>query len=151
MRRYIEIFITVAFLGYGLIRLGVGSFLLAQVSGLIDFQAFHGPIVDIGNFLSKSEQKQIIPVSIAGYVSYIALMGVILSTGALRALKNKTFGLSFIAVFIIMYILLFVNFQTINPKAIHLGICIVLFGVLIWFKGANKIMKNRMRVQNPPL
>lgn len=138
MRRYIEIFITFAFLGYGLIRLGVGSFLLAQVSGLIDFQAFHGPIVDIGNFLSKSEQKQIIPVSIAGYVSYIALMGLVLSIGAFRTFKNIPFGLSFIGAFIVMYVMLFINFQTINPKAIHLGICIVLFTVLYWLKGAYK-------------
>jgi hypothetical protein len=142
MRRYIEIFLTLVFLGYGLIRIGVGSFLLAQVSGLIDFQAFQGPIVDIGHFLSKSEQKQIIPVSIVGYLSYIVLMGVILSTGAFRTFRNKSFGLSFIAVFIMMYVMLFVNFQTINPKAIHLCLCIVLFGLLIWLKGAHLKLRN---------
>ena len=135
MRKYIEVFIVLAFLGYGLIRLGVGSALLSQEIGLIDSQALGGPIADIGIFLGKSSEGQIIPVSVAGYVGYIALMGLVLSLGALRTLKNRSFGLSFIGAFIVMYGLLFVNFQTINPKAIHLGICISLFVVLLWLKG----------------
>lgn len=140
MRRYIEKFITLAFLGYGLIRLGVGSMLFVQIVGLFDFQVFHGPIDDIGNFLGKSDQKQIVPVSITGYVIYIALMGLVLSIGAIRALKNMPFGLSFIGAFILMYVLLFINFQTINPKVIHLGICIFLFATLFFLKG---VYKNR--------
>jgi len=110
--------------------------LLGQEIGLLDFQVFHVPIDDIGAFLMKSTERQIIPVSVSGYVGYIALMGVVLSIGAFRALKNLPFGLFFIGAFIVMYVLLFVNFQTINPKVIHLGVCIILFGVLRWLKGA---------------
>ncbi len=138
MRKYLEVFIALAFLGYGLIRLGVASALLGQELGWSDVEGFRGPIVDIGAFLAKSEDKPIIPVSVAGYVGYIALMGVVLSVGAARALKNWTLGLPLIAAFLMMYVLLFVNFQTINPKAIHLGVCVVAFVVLLWLKGIFK-------------
>ncbi len=134
MRKYIGIFIALAFLGYGLIRLGVGSLLLAQEIGLIDVQVFHAPLSDIGKFIAKSNESQVIPVSVAGYVGYIALMGLVLSTGAFRALRNLSLGLPLIGAFLVMYALLFVNFQTINPKAIHLAVCVVLFGLLLRVK-----------------
>lgn len=136
MRKYIEIFLALAFLAYGLIRVFAGTALLGQEIGLIDFPAFQGPVVDINNFLGKANEKQLIPVSVAGYVSYIALMGLVLCTGAIRSLKNLPFGLSCIGAFIVMYVLLFVNFQTINPKVIHLAICFIMFIALLWLKGS---------------
>ena len=138
MRKYIEIFIAIAFLGYGLIRLGVGSALLGQELGIIDFQVFHGPVDEIGMFIAKSSERQIIPLSVSTYVGYIALMGLVLSIGALGVLRKLPSGLFLIGVFIVMYAFLFVNFQTINPKAIHLGICVVLFGVLLWLKAVRR-------------
>lgn len=132
MRKYIVILISLFFLGYGLIRVGVGSLLLGQEIGLFDFKAFHGPIKDIGFFLAKATEKQIIPVSVAGYVSYIAIMGVVLSVGAFGTLRGRAYGLKLIGASLVMYALLFVNFQTINPKAIYLAVCVVLFGVLFW-------------------
>jgi hypothetical protein len=134
MRIPIRLIISLLFLGYGLIRLGVGGSLLGQEIGFVDFQAFHDPIRDIDRFLTKSSSKQIVPVSVAGYVSYIALMGVVLSVGAVGSLRNRPYGLKLIGAFLAMYVLLFVNFQTINPKAIHLGVCAVLFGVLLWVR-----------------
>lgn len=138
MRKYVRVFISLALLGYGLIRIGVGSLLLGQEIGLLDFQAFHEPIKDVGSFLTKSADKQIIPVSVTGYVSYIALMGLVLSIGAIRSLRDQSFGLYFIGAFLVMYALLFVNFQTVNPKAIHLAVCTALFGVLLWLKRAQR-------------
>lgn len=38
MRKFLRLAISILFLGYGLIRIGVGSALYAQVAGLIDFQ-----------------------------------------------------------------------------------------------------------------
>ncbi len=135
MRKSIAIIISLVFLGYGLIRIGVGSALLGQETGVIDVEAFRDPIHDVGKFLAKSQDKQIIPLSVAEYVAYIALMGFVLSIGAIRTLNNLKNGFAFIGAFIAMYALLFINFQTINPKAIHLGICMLLFGALIWLKG----------------
>jgi len=138
MRKYLSILISIAFLGYGLIRMGVGSALLGQEIGVLDVQAFREPIDDIAGFLAKSGDKQIVPVSVAGYVSYIALMGLVLSIGAIGSLKSRTYGLALIGAFIAMYSLLFVNFQTINPKAVHLAVCVVLFGSLLWMKGRER-------------
>jgi hypothetical protein len=135
MKKYPALLITLAFLLYGLIRLGVGSFLLSQEMGLIDVAAFREPIVEIGQFLAKAADKQLLPFSVAGYLVYIALMGFVLSAGAVAILKNKSSGFSFIAAFLLLYTLLFVNFQTINPKVIHLAVCALLFVVLFWLKG----------------
>ena len=134
MRKYISIFILIAFLGYGLIRICVGCALLGQEIGLLDIKAFHEPINDIAGFLAKSSNRQILSVSVAAYVSYIALMGLVLAIGAIGSLKNQKYGLSLIGAFLAMYSLLFVNFQTINPKVIHLAVCAVLFGALLWLK-----------------
>jgi hypothetical protein len=134
MRKYVRVVISLALLGYGLIRIGVGSLLLGQEIGLLHIQALVEPLRDVGSFLTKATDKRIIPVSVAGYVIYIALMGVVLSIGAIRSLRDQSFGLYFIGAFLLMYALLFVNFQTINPKALHLAVCAVLFGVLLWLK-----------------
>ena len=138
MRKYIEVFIAILFLGYGLIRLGVGSVLLGQELGILDFAVFQAPIDEIGMFIARSSERQIIPLSVSAYVGYIALMGLVLSIGALGVLRKLPFGLFLIGAFIVMYALLFVNFQTINPKAIHLGVCAILFGVLLWLKAARR-------------
>ena len=132
MRKPLHILISLLFLGYGLIRLGVGSALLGQEMGLIDFHVFQEPVADIDDFLARSSSKQILPVSVAGYVSYIALMGLVLSIGAIGTLRGRSYGLKLIGTFLVMYALLFVNFQTINPKVVHLAVCAALFWVLLW-------------------
>jgi hypothetical protein len=61
-------------------------------------------------------------------------MGLTLSIGAIGSLFNKRFGLPLIATFLLMYAALFVNFQTINPKIVHLAVAAVLFLLLFWLK-----------------
>ncbi len=139
MQRRIRILISLAFLGYSLIRIGVGSALLGQEIGLLDLQPLREPVDDIAGFLARSSDKQIIPISVAGYVGYIALMGLVLLIGSIGSLKDQKYGLVFIASFIAMYALLFVNFQTINPKAIHLAVCAALFGTLLWMRRHGRI------------
>jgi len=138
MLKYIGTLISLALLIYGLIRVGGGSVLLGQEIGLLNFETFHKPIKDIGIFIAKSTDKQIIPVSVVGYVSYSTLMGLVLSIGATGALKNQSFGLPFIGTFLAMYALMFVNFQIINRKAIDLAICTILFGILLWLESAER-------------
>lgn len=132
MRRYVRIFVSLALLLYGLIRIGVGSLLFGQEVGWLDLAAFQGPVADIGGFLDRSADKQIVPVSVAGYLGYIALMGLVLTVGAVGSLRNRSFGLILIALFLVLYAALFVNFQTINPKILHLAVCAILFGLLLW-------------------
>jgi hypothetical protein len=134
MYRIIAVVIGIAFLAYGLLRIGVGSAMLGHELGVFDIDALQGPIEEVGEFLDKKADKQLIPVTVGGYVGYIALMGLTLSIGAIGSLTNKRFGLPFIATFLLMYAALFINFQTINPKIVHLAVASVLFLLLLWIK-----------------
>jgi len=134
MYRIIAIVIGIAFLAYGLLRIGVGSAMLGHELGVFDIDALQEPIEEVGEFLDKKADKQLIPVTVGGYVGYIALMGLTLSIGAIGSLANKRFGLPFIATFLLMYAALFINFQTINPKIVHLAVASVLFLLLLWIK-----------------
>lgn len=132
MYRILAIIIGLVFLAYGLLRLGVGSALLLQDLGYLDIAALEEPLRDVGDFLAKKEDKQLITVNVAGYAGYIALMGLTLTIGAVGSLANRSRGLFFIAAFLLMYVALFVNFQTVNPKIYHLAVAFVLFLVLAW-------------------
>ena len=134
MYRIIAIVIGIAFLAYGLLRIGVGSAMLGHELGIFDIDTLQEPIEEVGEFLEEKADKQLIPVTVGGYVGYIALMGLTLSIGAIGSLTNKRFGLPLIAAFLLMYAALFINFQTINPKIIHLAVAAVLFLLLLWIK-----------------
>ena len=136
MSRIIAIVIGVVFLIYGLLRIGVGSAMLGHELGMFEIDALQEPIEDVGEFLEEKadKDKQLIPMSVSGYVAYIALMGLTLSIGATGSLANKQFGLPLIATYLLLYAGLFVNFQTINPKIFHLAAAAVLFLVLLWMK-----------------
>ena len=134
MYRIIAIVIGIVFLAYGLLRIGVGSAMLGHELGVFDIDALQEPIEEVGEFLDKKADKQLIPVTVVGYVGYIALMGLTLSIGAIGSLTNKGFGLPLIATFLLMYAALFINFQTINPKIVHLAVASVLFLLLLWIK-----------------
>ena len=134
MYRIIAIVIGIAFLAYGLLRIGVGSAMLGHELGIFDIDALQEPIEEVGEFLEEKADKQLIPATVGGYVGYIALMGLTLSIGAIGSLTNKRFGLPFIATFLLMYAALFINFQTINPKIVHLVVAAVLFLLLLWIK-----------------
>jgi hypothetical protein len=134
MYRIIAIVIGIAFLAYGLLRIGVGSAMLGHELGIFDIDALQEPIEEVGDFLEEKADKQLIPVTVGGYVGYIAFMGLTLSIGAIGSLTNKRFGLPFIATFLLMYAALFINFQTINPKIFHLAVAAVLFLLLLWIK-----------------
>ena len=132
MYRIIAIVIGIAFLAYGLLRIGVGSAMLGHELGIFDIDALQEPIEEVGEFLEEKADKQLVPVTVGGYVGYIALMGLTLSIGAIGSLTNKRFGLTLIATFLLMYAALFINFQTINPKIVHLAVAAVLFLLRLW-------------------
>jgi len=134
MQKNIGIVIGVTLLLYGLLRIGVGSLLLSQYLGWLDVPALQDATQDVGTFLAKSVDQQFIAVSVPAYLGYVAMMGLVLAAGAIRTLQDQSFGLRLIAIYLLMYAMLFINFQTVNPKVIHLALCTVLFAVLCWFK-----------------
>lgn len=132
MRGAARVLIACAFVLYGGLRLVVGVGLVGQSLGLVDIPAFHEPLADVDSFLEDKADRTLVPVSPLGYVSYIALMGLVLFTGAIGALRKRTIGLPLIGTFLALYVGLFVNFLTINRKVWHLAVCSVLFFVLLW-------------------
>lgn len=134
MSKYAAIAISLAFLVYGLLRLSIGSAMLAQSCGLIDIVDLREPGVEVAEFMTHKAAQAFIPLSASGYLGYIALMGAVLTIGAVGSLMKRAFGLRFIGAFLVMYLALFINFATVNLKIIHLAICALLFGVLVWLR-----------------
>lgn len=131
MRRVAEFLIAAGLLLYGLLRVVVGVGLVGQSFGLVDIAAFHGPIKDVAAFLDARRDAALVHFTVAGYAGYIAVMGLALIVGAVGVLKDKVVGLWSVVVFLGLYAALFVNFQTVNRKVIHLGVVALLFVLLI--------------------
>lgn len=128
--------IVLGFLGYGLIRIGVGSLLFMQAMGWIDLADFRDVLVEVETFIGDRADRQWFAFSVAGYFAYIASMGVVLTTGAIGVILRKTWGFVLIGLYLLMHAGLFVNFQEINPKLISLALTIVLYLVLLWARPA---------------
>lgn len=72
-------------------------------------------------------------------------MGAVLAAGAWGSLRDKSYGLPLIGAFLCLYALLFIDFQTINPKIIHLTVCALLFGVLLLVrKSPSELMRSSL-------
>lgn len=136
MHRYTIIIISLLFLAYGLLRFGVGSMLFVQELGYISLSFIEEPLADIHKFLIEKKASQLITFSALGYVSYIIVMGGLLIIGALGFIKNNRLGPIAIGMFLGLYTLLFINFQTINYKIWHLIVCTLLFLIMLWAKKA---------------
>lgn len=134
MRKYSALVIGILFLIYGGIRLGVSSILLFQVFGFIELEALKEPLTEIAQFMKDKASGSIIPFSATGYLVYLWIMGVALTAGAVGCIREQSHGLRFIGAFLILYVLLFANFQIVNAKIIHLVVCVILF-LILWKLG----------------
>lgn len=132
MRKAITVIICLVLLGFGLIRMGVGSALLAQEFGVIHLDAFIAPLEDTERFLSKGSESAFFSFTTQSYLAYIIAMGTALSMGAIGAFRSRGWGHSLIGLYLAMHAALFANYQTINPKIAYLGIGILMLLVLIW-------------------
>jgi|TARA_B100000745_G_C19831554_1_gene275182 hypothetical protein len=134
MKKYGITIIGILFLIYGGIRLWVSSVLLLQTFGLINIADLQAALIDIGDFMQSRQDNSVVPFSVVVYLSYLWVMGALLVTGAIGCLKRQSFGHISLSVFLVLYVLLFVNFQTINPKVIHLVVCATLLGLYLWLR-----------------
>ena len=114
MKKYGITIIGILFLIYGGIRLWVGSVLLLQTFGLINIADLQAALIDIGDFMQSRQDNSVVPFSVVVYLSYLWVMGALLVSGAIGCLKRQSFGHISLSVFLVLYVLLFVNFQTIR-------------------------------------
>ena len=131
MSKKIVIGISILFLVYGGVRFGVSSALLMQSFGWVNFPDLQDGINEIGTFLVEKNPSSLFSFSSVGYLSYLWVMGALLIIGAIGFLKNKSFGPQSMSSFLVLYVMLFINFQTINPKIFHLIVCALLFGIVM--------------------
>ena len=126
--------ICIIALAFGIVRIGVGSVLMAQAAGIIDIAAFSEPITDIQRFTLEKNDQAIIPLNPISYLAIIAFMGICLVFGAIGAWRQKFAGYAFLVAYLLIHAGLFFNFQTINPK---INILIGGIGLLIVLIFAN--------------
>ena len=124
--------LVLGFLGYGLVRIGVGSLLLAQTLGRVDIADLREVLVEVETFIADRADRQLLGFSVAGYFAYIASMGVVLTAGAFGAIFRRGWGFVLIGIYLLMHAGLFVNFQEINPKLVSLAVTVAMFLLLFW-------------------
>ena len=130
IKNIIGLLIAILLLGYGLIRIGVGGALLAQILEIVNFSDLAEATLEVKEFINIRASEQIIPFTLTGYFTYILVMGILLSTGAIGTIARRRWGFILLWIYISAHTALFINFQEINPKLIVLALQIILLIVL---------------------
>lgn len=134
MKNKIGLLIAIILLGYGLIRIGVGSALLAQTLEIVNFSELAEATLEVKEFISIRAGEQLIPFTITGYFTYILVMGVLLSIGAVGTIVRRRWGFILLWIYIGTHAALFINFLEINPKIIGLVLQVILLIVLKYLR-----------------
>jgi hypothetical protein len=137
MKNIIGLLIAIVFLGYGLVRVGVGGALLAQTLKIVEFPDLAEASLEVKQFINIRASKQIIPFTLAGYFTYILVMGTLLAIGAVGTIAGRGWGVILLWIYIVMHAVLFINFQEINPKIIVLVLQAILLLVLNYLRPPN--------------
>lgn len=122
MRRHIGLVMAMALLGYGLLRIGVGSLLLLQSLDWISFAELASANADVKQFMDVRSGRELVAFTISGYSAYILAMGVLLTAGAVGVIRYQRSGFMLLGVYLVMHAALFINMQEINPKLLVLAL-----------------------------
>lgn len=139
MKDKIGLLIAILLLGYGLIRIGVGGALLAQTFGIINFSDLTEASLEVKQFINIRASGQLIPFTLAGYFTYILVLGVLLTSGAIGIIVRMRWGFILLGIYITMHAALFINFQEINPKLIVLALQVIMLILLIYLRSAKPL------------
>ncbi|MCO4822762.1 MAG: hypothetical protein KC469_11890 [Flavobacteriaceae bacterium] len=134
MKNNIGLLIAILLLVYGLIRISVGGALLAQTLEVINFSDLTEASSEVKQFINNRASEQLVPFTLTGYFTYIFVMGLLLTTGAIGAIIRKKSGYILLWIYIALHATLFINFQEINPKIIVLALQVILLFVLIYLR-----------------
>lgn len=132
MKRKLAIVICLIFLGFGLIRMGVGSLMLGQVSGwwTLDGEPARA-LADTRRFIAERDAN-LVGFTPLSYFAFLLVMGATLALGAIAQLRRERWGLALIGVYLLSHAGLFVNFMTVNPKVWLLVLAVGMAAVLAW-------------------
>lgn len=134
MKIKIGLLIAILLLGYGIIRIGVGTALLAQTLQIVNISELNEAASEVKQFIDIRAKKQIITITPIIYFSYILVMGLFLALGAIGAINRKIWGFVLLWIYLAGHAALFINFQEINPKLIMLALQVFLLLALIYLR-----------------
>lgn len=134
MKSKIGLLIAILLLGYGIIRIGVGSALLAQTLQIVNIPDLNEATLEVKQFIDIRANKQIITFTLTGYFAYILAMGLFLSLGAAGTILRKIWGLVLLWIYLAGHAALFINFQEINPKLVGLALQVFLVLALAYLR-----------------
>jgi hypothetical protein len=134
MWRIVGLVILTLLFGYGLIRIGVGSLLLAQSFDFIYVTDLADAIAEVKRFTEARADKELVSFSVSGYSVYIMVMGLLLAAGAAGVFCYKRWGFVLLGLYLAMHAALFVNYQEINPKLFVLALQGLMLVVLIYLR-----------------
>lgn len=134
MWRIVGLVILTLLFGYGLVRMGVGSLLLAQSLDFIYVTDLADAIAEVKRFTEARADKELVSFSVSGYSVYIMVMGLLLAAGAAGVFCYKRWGFILLGLYLAMHAALFVNYQEINPKLFVLALQGLMLVVLIYLR-----------------
>jgi hypothetical protein len=134
IKNKIGLLIAILLLGYGIIRIGVGGALLAQTFEIVSSSDLAEATLKVKQFIDIRANKQIIPFTLTGYFTYILVMGILLSIGAIGTIFRRKWGFILLWIYLVNHAALFINYQEINPKLFVLALQLVLLFVLIYLR-----------------
>jgi hypothetical protein len=132
MKRKLAIVICCVLLASGLIRIGVGGMMIGQAAGwwALEGEAAES-LADTPRFISE-KKSNIVGFTPISYFAFIMFMGLTISLGAIGQIWRKQWGLVLIGTYLLSHGSLFVNFMTVNPKIVFLGLATLLTVILVW-------------------
>lgn len=141
MKKKAGILITLIFLGYGIIRIGVGAALLLQETGILNLPELSEAVEEVRIFITGHHAQQLIPFSPASYFLYILIMGILLTAGAVGIIRRKNVGFTLLWIYLLSHGSLFINFQEINPKIFVLAGQLILLLLLYYLLPSTRLIQ----------
>jgi hypothetical protein len=128
--------IAIGFLVYGGFRIAGAVPAVAQLMGWGDTDIGRSIVEALAPVFPALSQRALIPLSMAAYLSWSGIMGIVLTTGSLLALFKRRSGYWLMASYFILFGVMFINYLVFNVKIAHLAAGFALF--LIMLRLSNK-------------
>lgn len=113
----------------GLVRIGGGVAMLGSELGWWNLDGAFGSGVDeVRGALPRLNERALVQMNTAQYLSVMVLLGIALVIGAIQYLRRRRSGLVLLGVYVALHFLLFLNFSTLNIK-----ILIPVAALGLWF------------------
>lgn len=123
--------IASGFLLYGGFRLFGAVPAVTQLLGWSDTDIGRSIVDALMPAFPAMSQRAFIPLSMAAYLSWSGIMGLVLTAGALLALFKRRVGYWLMASYFALFAVMFVNYLAFNMKIAHLATSFAFFLIML--------------------